>query len=591
MNEPAAAADERGRWILWTRLAVGLVQGLLLYFISRTLEPEVSRAEFLALMVVGFTPVVVLGGLGRVRTAGLIAWAAAAAAVVAGLSWYGLWRESEGGLSARIDLDNPLLPLALAVWLFIAHHLVIPALRNRRLVAPYPEYFDLAWKAAVQLALSLAFTGAVWLALLLGSALFHLIGLNFLRDLIQEPWFALPVTTVAFALGVALTDVSDRLIRGVRTIGLTLLSWLSPLLTLLAAGFLIAVPFAGIDKLWAAGSATALVLAAAAGLIILINAAYQDDTEETHPPMFLRWTLRVAAVLLVPLVLIAVWGLSLRIGQHGLTPERIIAACCALIGAVYAGGYAFAAVRPGAWMRPLEKTNVAAAWLVLAVILALFSPLADPARLSVADQTARLQRGAVSAADFDYAFLRFRSGRFGEAALARLTRSPNAEIARRAREAKAAEQPYDLGPIETEGLPVRLTPWPEGSAVPEGLIEALPGYMGNQCRASGDCLVQMRDLNGDGGAEALLITAHELSAWRQGPDGWDRALSYSKPMCGDEATADLRARLQEGGLATAPPLWPDLSLGGLRLRPNPIEPCDREPRGAPAEAVVAPPAP
>src|SRR5690606_40389906 len=61
-------------------------------------------------------------------------------------------------------------------------------------------------------------------------------------------------------------------------------------------------------------------------------------------------------------------------------------AAAALLVAIYAGGYAFAAVRPGPWMRPLEPTNVIAAVATLAVILALFSPLADPARLSVNDQ-------------------------------------------------------------------------------------------------------------------------------------------------------------------------------------------------------------
>src|SRR5690606_214172 len=100
-------------------------------------------------------------------------------------------------------------------------------------------------------------------------------------------------------------------------------------------------------------------------------------------------------------VIIAFWGLALRIGQHGLTPDRIIAVACALIGAAYAAGYGWAALGPfwrkgAAWMQPLERTNIWTAVLEIAVILALFSPLADPARLSVADQMARLERGAVT---------------------------------------------------------------------------------------------------------------------------------------------------------------------------------------------------
>ncbi|EHN76789.1 hypothetical protein SMCF_3695, partial [Streptomyces coelicoflavus ZG0656] len=65
----------------------------------------------------------------------------------------------------------------------------------------------------------------------------------------------------------------------------------------------------------------------------------------------------------------------------------------------------------------------AAGVLAVAAVLALFSPLLDPARLSVADQVARLERGAVKPQDFDFDFLRFDSGKAGLAALDRLMRS------------------------------------------------------------------------------------------------------------------------------------------------------------------------
>ncbi|WP_262423631.1 DUF4153 domain-containing protein [Brevundimonas denitrificans] len=76
------------------------------------------------------------------------------------------------------------------------------------------------------------------------------------------------------------------------------------------------------------------MLSAAAALIILINAAYQDGEPDGAPPVVLQWAARIAGVLLVPLIGLALWGLALRIGQHGLTPERIIAAACVLVGAV-----------------------------------------------------------------------------------------------------------------------------------------------------------------------------------------------------------------------------------------------------------------
>ena len=110
--------------------------------------------------------------------------------------------------------------------------------------------------AGVQLALSIAFAGAFWLLLFLGAALFNIIGLSFLGDLIEQGWFALPLTGLAFATAVHLTDVRDGLIRGVRTIALMLLSWLLLVLTVLVGGFLAALPFTGLDGLWETGSAT-----------------------------------------------------------------------------------------------------------------------------------------------------------------------------------------------------------------------------------------------------------------------------------------------------------------------------------------------
>ncbi|MGH7021300.1 MAG: DUF4153 domain-containing protein, partial [Brevundimonas sp.] len=446
------------------RIGIGLVQGLLLYFLWRSAAqtgglseglsdaltwPATQPPLFAALaLACAFTPVMLLAGVGRMSVRKLALWGVIAAAALALLGWHDAAQQTRDYFRPPY-LRFPVVACSAAA-LFIAHHLIVPAVASRRWIANFDDYFDTAWKAGVQLVLSLGFTGAFWLLLFLGAALFRIIGLSFLSDLIGEEWFAIPVTCLVFAVAVQLTDVRSGLIRGVRTVALMLLSWLLLVITVLVAGFLLALPFTGLDGLWETGNATALVLSAAAALIVLINTAYQDGREDNLPPVTLRVAVRVAAVLLTPLTLIAVSGLSLRIGQHGLTPDRIIASACALVGAVYAAGYGWAALCPflapfwrnTPWMKPLERTNVAAAVLTVAVILALFSPLLDPARLSVGDQVARLKRGAVSAAEFDYSFLRFDAGKAGRLALADLAKSSDAEVARRAKEALDRKRPY-----------------------------------------------------------------------------------------------------------------------------------------------------
>jgi hypothetical protein len=573
------SGDRRG--LAAVRIGIGLLQGLALYLLYRA--ADVSDGAVLTwpatqpmvfgplLLIASYTPVMLLAAVGRLRQRTLLIWTGVVVVTLGLLGWHDVASQVIDAASSPPFFGFPVAAFA-AVALFIGHHLVVPADLERRRIAAYPTYFDTTWKAGVQLAMSLGFTGAFWNLLFLGAALFRIIGLEFLSDLLGEPWFAIPITCVAFAVAVQLTDVRDGLIRGVRTVALMLLSWLLTVFTVLVAGFLAALPFTGLTGLWATGSATSLVLVAAAALIILINTAYQDGAPDNLPPRVLRITVQVASILLTPLIAIAAWGLALRIGQHGLTPDRIIAVACALVGAVYAAGYGYAALRPMwrgkagrvDWMAPLERTNIFAAIMTVAIILALFSPLANPARLSVADQMARLERGAVSVEDFDYAFLRFESGRGGVAALDRLAASSNPEIARRANEAKAADNVWKLraetGP-ESRHDPV-IAAWPEDSALPADFIEpARADDVRRQCVADASCVATLRDLNGDGQDEILMATRYFVALYARVGDGWVQQGLYRPHDCAADGAEDVRDILRSDALVSRAPAWPDLGLG------------------------------
>lgn len=580
------ASLEGARGLAAVRIGIGLIQGLILYLLYRSASdnaaltwPATQPSLFAALVLAAtFAPIMLLAGVGRMGWKALALWGAIAAAVLALLGWHDAAQQASDYFRPPY-LRFPVVAFAAAA-LFIAHHLIVPAIEGRRWIADYDDYFDTAWKAGVQLVLSLGFTGAFWLLLFLGAALFRVIGLSFLSDLLGEEWFSIPVTCLVFAVAVQLTDVRGGLIRGVRTVALMLLSWLLLVITVLVAGFLSALPFTGLDGLWKTGSATALVLSAAAALIVLINTAYQDGREDNLPPAALRVAVRVASVLLTPLILIALWGLSLRIGQHGLTPDRIIASACALVGVLYAVGYGWAALSPlwrkSAWMKPLERTNVLAAVLTVLVILALFSPLADPARLSVNDQMARLKRGAVSAVQFDYAFLRFGAGKAGRAALADLARSSDTEIARRAKAAQTSTSRYD---VEEAALPARapnIAPWPADKPLPAAFLAPTtppdPRYV---CNSEDNCLAAQRDLNGDGRDEILLATAYNIALFAQDADGrWVHQGDYQVPHCPGPGRRDLREALKRPDLKAAASPWPDLNMGAVtgRLQPETVCP-------------------
>ncbi|HEY2482611.1 MAG TPA: DUF4153 domain-containing protein [Caulobacteraceae bacterium] len=548
------------------RLAVGLAQGLAFYGLHRAevtkTWPATDGPTFAACaMALVFAPVVVIGGLGHLRRTTLGVWTLVAAVIAAGLSAYAVAK------ATTLTAPSPRMPdfpvfMAVAALVFIAHHLIVPADARRRWLAPYRDYFDVGWLDAAQLGLALAFTGAFWLLLQLGASLFQLIGISGFRTVIQSEWFAFPATTGAFAMGVHLADVRLGLTRGLRTIGLFLLSWLLPLMTLIAAGFLISLLFTGLAPLWRSRVATGVLLASMATLIVLVNAAYRDGGEEAAP-FVLRWATRITAVALVPLAILAAYGLGLRISQHGLTPERIIAGACLLVALLYALGYAFAALAPGRWMRPLERANVAAAFLILGLIVALFSPIADPTPISVRDQVARLVNGKVAVADFDFNFLRFRAGKAGLAALNTLAKDrlgPHAiVIAERARSAMNSKYPAEN--VAPQGT---LVIYPKGTALPEGL-EAAMGAWSWPCRSK-PCEVFPIALTSDGSTQYLLSANYSLWVFARDPDGhWSNAGLFTQSCPG------VLEALRAGRATAAPPLssWKDLIAGGNRLTIQP----------------------
>ena len=586
------------------RLSVGLAQGIVLGLLAEAQTHKVWPADqpplFAALLLVAiFIPLIKLGGLGRIRLPSLVAWALVATVVAAVFAWHdieaGIWSGILDG--TRLEPAFPIFFFG-AVFVFVGHHLVGPADEAQRLIAPYPLYFDWAWKDGVQIALSAMFVGVMWIALELGGDLFALIGIDALKKLIEQPWFSIPITCVAFAAGVQLTDVRIALIRGVRTVGLVLLSWLLPVMTVIVLAFLAALPFTGLAPLFGTRSGAGTLLSASAALIVLVSATYQDG--ETRIPTALRWAVRAAALALVPLVLIAIDALWLRISQYGLSPSRIEAMVCAAIAAGFAGGYAFAAIRRGgAWMRPLELTNVVMARVVMLAIVLLFTPIADPARLSVDDQVGRLLVGKIAPGKFDFDFLTYKAGAYGTSALQRLAAlkgSPrDLQIAALAVAGQQAQHPDQQPPAVS--LAKRLNVYPKGAAVPASLLSQDWSHAAGQqpcfvnITAPAGCDAYLLDVDGDGAAEVLLTpetgdAGLTLEVYKQSGGRWSD-IGQIDVVCADSVAA-----LRAGQLKLVPRAGVDVELAGRRLMLIPSSDpsaCDSaSPSPHPAAAKVSP---
>lgn len=574
MSDSRLDSTEDTQTIAIGRLVIGLLQGVALYLLWRVAGEPIWVAQLRPLfaamaLVIVYVPLIALVGLGSLRLSTFLAWTIVAALVLAGLGVHDAGRAVEGRGGPWPSFG---LWVSAAALLFIAHHLIAATDAERRIIVPYSRYFEIAWKHGVQLALSCAFVGVFWLVLYLGAALFDMIGIQQVRDVIKERWFVFPATSVMAAAAIHLTDVRSGLIRGIRTVALTLLAWLAPLLAALTVAFLLALLFTGLEPLWRTGRAAALLLGAAATLIVLINASYQDGHPDRPPPAPLRWVGRLAAILPIPLIVLAACAIWLRIDQHGLTPDRVVGIACVLVGASYSLGYAVAALWTGPWLKPLEATNIAGGVVTVAVLLALFTPLADPARLSVADQMRRLQNGTVSAAEFDYYFLHSSGSRYGRSALRQLA-AQGGPAGERAAETqwlgtRQSRQEVTVTPEEAAITPeirrANIKVWPDGRSLPDSFLRqdwgkgwALPSCL----KAKAECEAFFGDLTSDGVAEVLLSADSIVSAYQEREGRWQLIGRLEPGNC-----PGLLEAMRAGNLAPAPPRFADLDVAGQRLR-------------------------
>ncbi|MFZ1989203.1 MAG: DUF4153 domain-containing protein [Alphaproteobacteria bacterium] len=554
------------------RLALGLAQGLALAFLFDAEQahhwPAANAQIFApAILFAALWPLLVSAGI-NIRLPILLAWAIGAAALLIGLGEYDVWRM---GSHTSDHWPSGQLIAALFPLLFIAQALITAGDHDRKPIAQYTTYFDTAWKLGLQLALASAFVALFWIVLQIGAQMFHLIGLDFMRRLIENKWFAVPATATAYAYAIELTDVRVGLVRGLRTLALMLQSWILPVMVILAVAFLAALPFTGVEPLWATRSATSILLTAVAVLVFLINAAYRDGAEEEARAVVIRIAAAVGALALVPLVAIACYALMLRIGQYGLTPDRVIAFFACGIAASIAIGYAISVTNLGGWLKGVEATNIFVAFIVLAVILSLFTPLADPARLSVDDQITRLKRGKTSAEEFDYSFLRFKAGRYGENVLAALAKSgigkDAAKVASLATGALKAENLGDLVAKQEKPTPAQIgaqiTVHPKGTSLPEAFLSqdwtADTHYGAPPClTGKAKCDAFLLDLDGDGTQEIAIVDYSATVFKAESNGSWKRI--------GSIVLCDKQDLLKADQFTLEPSALKDIVAGGTHLQ-------------------------
>ncbi len=345
---------------------------------------------------------------------------------------------------------------------------------------PYARLHTHAWTDAVIGAASLAFVGIAFLLAWLIAGLFDVIGIDAVKDLLEESWFGWMLAGFAFGAAVGLLRERDALVGTLQRLVMVVLGVLAPVLGAALLLFLLSLPFTGLGKLWESSvPATPLMLVAGAGAILLANAVISNGVDDRASNRVLRLSSLVLVLTVLPLAVIAAVSLGQRIDQYGWIPDRIwgVVAVAVALGYGLTGWWAVAKGRAefDDVLRPLQ-TKLALGLCGLALLLAL--PILDFGALSARSQMARFATGRTAPADFDWQAMAFEFGPAGRRKLEQIVRSGLPDQRELAATALASKTRYE---VETDvaksaslaNLDRFLRVVPEGASVPPALRDAI----------------------------------------------------------------------------------------------------------------------
>lgn len=451
-------------------------------------------------------------------------------------------------------------------------------LLRQRWADDYALLFAAAWRNSIKLALAGGFTGLLWLLLLLFANLLKVLGVTYLLDLLGKPIFFYPVTAVTFGIGLSLYAAKEEVLVGFYRAGLNIAGWLLPVVSLILLAFLLVLPVQGLDKLWDTGYASSLMLSLLGLTVFLFNAAWQDASgQQRFPPWLLRFI--GLGLLTMPVYIgLCVYALGLRVAQYGWTTERVFAALVILVMAMYALGYAAVVLRrEKLWMNSVSKVNIATALLTVLLGILTCSPLLDPTRIAVHSQLARLLQQKVKVRDFDFEYLRFQAGRYGDAALTRLDQEqthPDAvELRRKAKLAHALTQRQykpEAVKLGAEELRQLFKIYPQQAQLPQAFVDALRISLEDNkvflgCEKKRPCAVLLLDLNADGVEELVLLDGFRSLVYGLEGGQWKKVgtLLGETYKLNEKSVEDA---LTTGNFSSKPTHWQDLQIGDMQFK-------------------------
>ncbi len=285
----------------------------------------------------------------------------------------------------------------------------------------------------------------------------------FFNKLFQEPWFILPFLGAIGGLSIAMMRGQQAVLGALRFILLLFSRIAMPITALFTITLLIILITKGTGVIFDRPYPSVWMIVLALAGMLIFNGVYQNG-EGGPPPAWLRVPTIVTLAGFPVYSGLAFYAIMLRIGAYGLTPPRIAGVAITGLVAAYslvclAGLLTELNWRAKRWMPLVAPLNTAMAALWVVVLTALATPLVNPWAMSAHSQYKLIASERVAAEDFDFGYLHFELGRYGDAALEKmrgLTDHPEATAIRagveRARAANTRweyERP-DLAPLAVD---------------------------------------------------------------------------------------------------------------------------------------------
>ena len=547
-----------------TYLAIGLVQGLLLWLATSMGDPGAWYGLITAVLVGGVNLLLLGENIRHRGTAWLVVGLTVVmTAISAWVFWDGdeYWRPGSwlaGSWSFFAVVITYICTVFILSW---------PTREGR-----YPRYEDLfrhAWDTVFIVLLGLLLNAVFWALLWLWGGLFKMLGIVALNKLFSTEGFICISSAMVFALGVHMGREKERVIGLLRGIVLTLCRFLLPLSALIVIVFTFALPFTGLEPIWDTGYSTPIMLWLVAVNLFLLNGVFQDGTQGSGYPTWLVRVVDLCLLCLPVLVVLAGYSTWLRIEQYGLTPSRILAMVLVLVIFIHSVAALLAVfVSRSIWLGSLRVSNPVIALLCVVLLLAMHTPWFSPLKMSANNQVQRLLSGRTAVDNFDADTLRNRLGSEGKQAYDALLEQVEqglvlAEPGRQVLLKRLKEVSAGNGPTGSERLLEWIGPKVEGS---EQFYDKR--FNGQLCLAPG-CALWAVDLDQDGQPEVLQLPKNKWSEplyffKRDAQGNWQRAGIYA----GGESSLELIEQIRQGKVKVVTPRYQSLQIDGVELSPT-----------------------